>query len=145
MEISEGSNPLSEKAIIFFDGHCNLCNKSVQFILKKERASVLYFASLQSEFAKTILLRLSLPEDYTDSVLLYEKGHLYKESEAAIRIAKYLKSPWSWARIIRVVPTFLRNWVYRIIAKKRLKWFGSTDSCWIMQTAWRERFISDLR
>jgi predicted DCC family thiol-disulfide oxidoreductase YuxK len=144
MEILK-SNPFLERTVILFDGNCNLCNKSVQFILKNERAPELHFASLQSDFSRTILTQFSLPEEYTDSVLLYEKGHLYRESEAAIRIATYLRAPWSWARALRLVPTSIRDWIYRRIAKNRLLWFGATESCWIVHSVWDERFISDSK
>ena len=131
----------NQASVVLFDGHCNLCNKSVQFILEREKDATVLFTSLQSETGKEILREFSYPEDYRDSVLFLENGKLYDESGAALRVAKYLKAPWSWLRIFWIVPDFLRNAIYRFIAKRRLRWFGSTDSCWIMKKEWKERFL----
>lgn len=139
--MSEVKHGWNQAAVVLFDGHCNLCNKSVQFILEREKDSTLLFTSLQSEAGRQILEQHGFPVDYRDSVLFLENGKLYVESAAALRIANYLKAPWSWLRVFWIVPSFLRNFVYRFIAKRRLKWFGSTDSCWVMRQEWRERFL----
>jgi predicted DCC family thiol-disulfide oxidoreductase YuxK len=128
--------------IVLFDGACNLCNKSVQYILEKERGPRLYFASLQSDFGVSLLKEFNFPADYRDSVLLYENDKLWSESGAALKIASYLKAPWSWLRILWIIPNFLRNWLYRFVAKRRIRWFGSAESCWVMQSSWRERFLA---
>ena len=131
----------SNESIVLFDGHCNLCNSSVQFILKKERNSRLLFASLQSEAGQKILSAFNYPSTYLDSVLLIENSILYSESGAALRITKYLKAPWSWLQIFWIIPAFLRNGLYRFIAKRRLHWFGQSQSCWVMTPEWKTRFI----
>lgn len=129
------------RPIVLFDGNCNLCNKSVQFILEKERNAELHFTSLQSENGKALLRQFNYSEDYQESVLFYETGQLYNESRAALKIARYLKAPWSWLRVFWIVPGFMRNWAYRFVAKRRIKWFGSTESCWVMQKEWKGRFL----
>lgn len=127
--------------IVIFDGACNLCNKSVQFILEKERGASLHFTSLQSEKGKELLRQFNYSEDYQESVLFYENGKLYNESRAALKIARYLKAPWSWFSVFWIVPGFMRNWVYRFVANRRIKWFGKTESCWVMQAEWKGRFL----
>ena len=130
----------SIEPIVLFDGYCNLCNRGVRFILKKERNSNLHFASLQSEVGKRILFEFNYPNNYQDSVLFLESGILYSESNAALRIAKNLKSPWSWLQVLWVIPAFLRNGLYRFIAKRRFHWFGRSQSCWVMTPEWKARF-----
>lgn len=128
--------------LILFDGHCNLCNKSVQFILERERNKELFFTSLQSEIGKSVLNSNNLPEDYTESVLFLNDQKLYKESTAALKISAYLRFPWNGLRIFSIFPRFLRDWIYRSIAKNRLRWFGRTESCWVMTPENKKRFLT---
>jgi len=129
-------------ALILFDGHCNLCNQSVQFILKHESHPQLRFASLQSETGKSILKKHKLPENYTDSVLFLQGEKLYSKSAAALKICAHLKFPWSLVRVFYIVPNFLRDWIYGWIAKNRLRWFGTTESCWVMTPEYKARFMN---
>lgn len=134
-------NSPSNRKVVLFDGHCNLCNKSVQFILERERNSELSFASLQSAFGQTLLKSHGYPADFVDSVLFFDGEKMFEQSRAALKIAKHLKFPWSMVRIFWIVPNFLRDILYRYIARNRLRWFGSTDSCWVMTKEWKERFL----
>lgn len=129
------------KNIVLFDGHCNLCNKSVQFILQHERNNQLHFASLQSEFGQSILKKFGFPENYTDSVLFYQNDQLHQQSTAALKISTNLRFPWRLVQIAYIIPRFLRDAIYRYVAKNRLRWFGKSDSCWIMTKEWKERFL----
>jgi predicted DCC family thiol-disulfide oxidoreductase YuxK len=128
--------------LILFDGHCNLCNQSVQFILKHEKKKDFLFASLQSEKGKSILRKHNLPDDYTESVLFLDGEKLYTKSTAALKICASLKFPWHLLRVFHVVPKFLRDWVYGWIAKNRLRWFGETESCWVMTPEYKARFLN---
>jgi len=128
--------------IVLFDGHCNLCNKSVQFILERERQSDLYFASLQSEFGQNLLKAYGYPEDFVDSVLFFDGKKMFNQSRAALKIAKYLRFPWSMVLVFWIVPNFLRDVIYRYIAKNRLRWFGTTESCWVMTPEYKARFLN---
>lgn len=130
------------KKIVLFDGHCNLCNKSVQFILERERKSDLYFASLQSDFGQTLLKAHGYPDDFVGSVLFFDGEKMFEQSRAALKIAKHLKFPWSMVRIFWIVPNFLRDVIYRYIAKNRLRWFGQTESCWVMTPEYKARFLN---
>jgi predicted DCC family thiol-disulfide oxidoreductase YuxK len=135
-------NMSASRKIVLFDGYCNLCNKSVQFILERERQSDLYFASLQSDFGKDLLKAHGYPEDYVDSVLFFDGKKLFGHSRAALKIAKHLKFPWSIVRVFWLVPNFLRDIVYRNVAKNRLRWFGKTESCWVMTPEYKARFLN---
>lgn len=127
--------------IILFDGQCNLCNSSVQLVLKNERNHELRFASLQSEFGQRMLQKHQFPSNYIDSVLFIKDGKLYDKSSAALRICDYLKWPWRLFKVFWLIPHFLRDTFYGFVAKNRLKWFGVSESCWIMEKQWRERFL----
>lgn len=117
------------KPIILFDGFCNLCSASVVFILKREKKDIFRFASLQSKTGKKLI------EKYTDkieedSVILLENQKLLTKSQAILRIARHLKFPWNLSYIFVIVPPFIRNFFYDVIAKRRKKWFGSRSTCY---------------
>lgn len=126
--------------VVLFDGTCNLCNGSVQFIIDHERAPTLKFASLQSDAART-LLGAELPPGDPESVMLVEDGRTYSHSTAALRIARYLRAPWRWLVVLVVVPRFLRDAVYRFIARNRYRWFGKSETCRVPTPELRARFL----
>ena len=127
--------------ILFFDGVCNLCSSSVQFVLKRNSKGNIRFASLQSEFAKKRLASFNLPQDYLDSLVLLENGQLFIQSDAALRLCKHLNGLWPLFTIFLLVPRPLRDATYQAIAKRRYKWFGRSDSCWIPDNRWNDRFL----
>lgn len=133
-ETSKYSPPL-----ILFDGVCNLCNASVQFILKHEKEHVLQFASLQQQEAAKRLAAFESCK-ISDSVLLIEKGKLYQESTAALRIARYLKG-YNFFYIFIIIPSWIRDPIYRYIARKRYSWFGKRDECMLPQPHLKHRFL----
>lgn len=122
--------------ILFFDGHCNLCNGAVRFVLNNEKSSTIYFAPLQGEAART-----NLPSALPDSLVLWQNGEVFVESSAALKLIPYLKWHFQWLKILWIFPKFLRNWVYRFVAKNRIRWFGSSSYCAVMQPQWKDRFI----
>lgn len=133
---------IGRKRIILFDGICNLCNASVQFVLQQERKPIFYFASIQSESAKELLDQCNLPADYMQSVILIENGKIYFGSTAALRIGKTLRLPWSvLAAIGLIVPRFIRDWVYNQIAQHRYQWFGKRDTCMLPTENLKTRFL----
>ncbi|MGL4820139.1 MAG: thiol-disulfide oxidoreductase DCC family protein [Bacilli bacterium] len=124
--------------IIFFDGECAFCAKSVQWIVQHESAPVAQFCSLQSAFAKETLANYgTLP----DSVILYTDGTVYTESEAAIRIATLLRTPYSWLQFVRYVPRSLRDGVYRFIARNRKLFGGREATCALLGNVLAGRII----
>ncbi|MBC7384821.1 MAG: DUF393 domain-containing protein [Cryobacterium sp.] len=128
--------------IIFYDGVCNLCNQSVQFILRRDVSTHFLFASLQGDYAKTRLARFGRAmEAEPDSVLLLEGALLSDYSTAALRIAGGMSFPWPGLKVFLLVPRPIRDGIYRFIARNRYRWFGKRDSCLLPKPEWRDRFL----
>lgn len=131
---------INTKTILFFDGNCGLCNRSVKFVLRKEKDTELIFSPLQSEFAKKTLQPLNLKNEM-DTMVLLENGKIHLQSSAALRVTKYLKGLWPLMMIFIIVPPFIRNAIYNYIAKNRITWFGTADYCEMMTPELRKRFL----
>ncbi|WP_312096453.1 thiol-disulfide oxidoreductase DCC family protein [Niallia sp.] len=125
--------------IILFDGVCNLCNSSVQFIIKRDPKKQFFFASLQSEVGKSLLEKHHLSD--VDSVVLIKKNKRYIESDAALEICRYLSNGWKLLTILKIIPSFLRDPLYRYIARNRYKWFGKRESCMLPTEEMKKRFL----
>lgn len=132
----------SSGPVLLFDGVCNLCSSSVQFVLERDEKENIQFASLQSEFGKNSLSKSQLPPDYTSSLVLLENGRAYIKSDAALRLSKHLNGLWKLGSVLLIVPKFIRDPVYNWIAKNRYKWFGKKEACWIPEPKWKARFLS---
>lgn len=132
---------MAESAIIFFDGVCNLCNGAVQFVIKRDRREAFKFASLQSDFAKETLSGSALKVTHGDSLVLLENGKLYEQSTAVLRIAKKMSGLWPLLYAFIIVPPFLRNAIYRWVARHRYQWFGKQNQCWVPTRALKSRFL----
>ncbi|WP_040249151.1 thiol-disulfide oxidoreductase DCC family protein [Psychroserpens mesophilus] len=132
-----------DKQLILFDGVCNLCNASVLYVIKHDKANRFMFAPLQSEVGKQIIQKFNVDPTKTDSILLYseEKG-LTVKSTAALHIAKHLSFPRSLMTVFFIVPTFIRNWVYDFVAKNRYKWYGKKDACMIPTPELKAKFLA---
>lgn len=131
----------SHYKIILFDGVCNLCNSSVDFIIKHDKNNVFRFASLQSDFAQGI--KKKLPPKYlnTDSFILAEGDNFYVKSSAALRTAKYLGFPLNMLYFFLIIPPFIRNFIYDVIAKNRYKWFGKKQTCRVPSPEEKQKFL----
>ena len=127
--------------IVLFDGVCNLCNGSVQFLLKRDPEGRFRFAALQSDAGRSLLAEHGLDPDALSSVVLIEDGKVWKESSAALRIARHLPGAWKLLRVFAAVPRPLRDAVYRWIARNRYRWFGKTESCWLPTPDLKARFL----
>lgn len=135
-------NPLFQnKTILLFDGYCNLCQSSVQFILKHEKKSEIYFTSLQSNSGIEILNYYKIDPHKINSLVLIEKNKVYIKSTAAIRLTKYLKGAYPIAFAFIIIPAIIRNTVYDFIAKNRYKWYGKMDHCPIPNEEFGKRFL----
>lgn len=133
----EKSNP-----VILFDGVCNLCSASVQFVIERDPNAYFSFASLQSDFGVNMQKKFGLEiKDEPDSILLIEDGKMYQKSTAALKIASKLKGFWFLTGVFWIFPAFLRDILYNWIAKNRYKWYGKQESCWIPTPALKQRFI----
>ena len=127
--------------IVLFDGVCNLCSTSVQFILQRDPAGKFRFASLQSDLAQRLLTERGLDPKALDSVVVVDGDRLYRESDAALRVARDLKGAWKALTVFRVIPRPVRDWAYRLIARNRYRWFGKKESCWLPTPELRGRFL----
>ena len=133
---------IRQRKIILFDGVCNLCNGSVIFILKREKSPTFQFASIQSKAGKKLLQWCGLPEGFDQAIVLIDHGKIYLGSTAALKIGGYLKFPWSFLSAMGLfVPRFLRDWVYRQIARNRYRWFGKRDICMVPTENLKARFL----
>ena len=130
------------KALILFDGVCNLCESSVQFVLLRDKQAHFQFASLQSNFANKILTQHGLKISNFDSIVLIENGKVYQRSDAALRIAKQLLGGWKFLYVFIIVPRFIRDAVYNFIAKNRYRWFGKKEECMLPKQEWKQRFLA---
>lgn len=128
--------------IIFYDGNCLLCNRSVEFIIRRDPDKQFRFSHLQSDYAQRLLDDRSLDKsNHPDSIVLYEKGSLYFKSTAALRIARHLSGLWPILYIFVLIPAFLRDGLYDFIARHRYRWFGEVKSCRLVDQAMKDRFI----
>ena len=134
----------TSERIILFDGVCNLCNGAVQFILDRDPHAVFRFAALQSDAAGALLRDRGVVVDRVepDSVILVEGNEVYHRSDAALRVARHLRAPWPAAYALRVVPRFVRDAIYRFIARHRYLWFGRTETCRVPTPELRARFLA---
>ena len=133
---------MKNKRIILFDGVCNLCNGGVQFVLKKDKNNIFNFSSLQSEFGQKKLLELNFDSTNFDSFLYLKDDKVYTKSSAALQVCKELSGPIKLLSIFLIVPKFIRDLIYSLIAKNRYKWFGKQDSCWLPTPDLQTRFIN---
>lgn len=129
------------RQIVLFDGDCHFCSKAVQFILKHEKESSTYFASLQSEIGQD-LLSLYKVDISIDSFVFIQDDKVYIESTAALQLAKELKGIWSLGALFLIVPAFLRDPIYRLIAKYRYKFNRDNKACKLLTKEEKKRFLS---
>lgn len=135
------NHALEHKTVLLFDGYCNFCSNTVQFILKHEKKQNIFFASLQSEIGMELLQQYHIDPSQTDSLVLIENKRAYIKSSAALRVSKHLKGLYPALFAFMIVPAFLRNAVYDWIARNRYKWFGKSDSCMLPDPAVKKRFL----
>lgn len=123
--------------IIYFDGECALCIGVVQFILKSDKKNKFRFASLQGNAGRNLVLS----EEQKDSFVLTIDDHIYVRSTAALKMFRHLGNGWQLLYPLIIIPKFLRDAVYDLIAKNRYKWFGKRDSCWMPDPKWTDKFL----
>jgi predicted DCC family thiol-disulfide oxidoreductase YuxK len=127
--------------IVLFDGVCNFCNASINFVIDHDPKYLFKFAALQSDFAKEKLRKAGLKTEDFDSVVLIEGDKVYTRSTAALRISKKLSGAWPLLYGFIIVPPFIRNAVYDLIARNRYRWFGKSENCRLPSPEERARFI----
>lgn len=116
------------RPLVVFDGYCNLCNRSVDFIIKRDPQGIFRYVALQSEAGAWLANILNISTE-PQSVLLISGGKIYQASDAALIIASRLKKPYSWFGILRILPRMLRDPIYNLVATNRYSWFGKRQVC----------------
>jgi len=134
--------------IILFDGVCNLCSRSVQYVIARDPQQRFRFASLQSEIGRA-LLSAYRPDSSIDtvdlgSVILIQNGTLHQKSSAALRVAAQLRGPSCLLAAFLILPPFIRDWGYDMIGQRRYRWFGKTEQCWLPKPEFAERFLKEI-
>lgn len=115
--------------IVLFDGICNLCNGAVRFIMKHDKEKKFSYAPLQSDRGKRLMRERALPEDKFDTIIYIRGEEHYELSSAVLQILKDLGGGWKLFYSLIIVPAFIRDFIYRIIAVTRYRIFGKTDHC----------------
>jgi len=126
--------------IVLFDGECNFCDHSVQFIINRDKEAIFKFTSLQSDVGQEITRKYQVPE-HIDSIILVKDDKCYFKSAAALRICKHLSGGWKLFSVLSIIPKPIRDYFYDILAKNRYKWFGKKESCMIPLPEIRDRFL----
>ena len=127
--------------VILFDGVCNFCSFWVNFAIKRDRKKKLKFAPLQGEAANNLLPQHNINPASLSSVVFIDHGKAWTQSSAAIRICKHLDGGWKLLYGLIIIPKFIRDFIYNIIARNRYKWFGKKESCMVPTQELRERFL----
>jgi predicted DCC family thiol-disulfide oxidoreductase YuxK len=131
-----------DKKIILFDGVCNLCDNTVQYIIKHDKKDVFRFVQLQSALGQEILKYIGVDTSKTDSIILYQPGHsYYYKAEAALKIAKELGGLVSVLSLFSFLPEWLTNSVYDYVARNRYKWYGKKDECMLPTPEMKAKFL----
>ncbi len=130
-----------EKQIILFDGVCNLCNASVQFVIKHDDKNIFQFASLQSEVGQRLIEKFGLSKTNLDSFILVRNNKAFTKSTAALLVVRQLKSVIKLLYGFIILPLFIRDSAYNVIAKNRYKWFGKKNECMIPSPALKAKFL----
>jgi predicted DCC family thiol-disulfide oxidoreductase YuxK len=127
--------------IVLFDGVCNFCDATINFLIQKDIQARLRFVPLQEPAGQALLRHLSMDTETFDTFLLLDHGRVYQRSTAGLRVLRYLPGAWPWLYGLILIPTFVRDAVYQIIARNRYRWFGRTDACMIPDASVRGRFL----
>jgi predicted DCC family thiol-disulfide oxidoreductase YuxK len=133
---------MNEHGVILFDGVCNFCNNKINLVIRKDKKDFFRFAALQSEAGKKILAANGIeitPEP--DTFIFIEKNKIYNRSSAALHIVKHMSGLWPALFVFIIVPRFLRDIVYKIIARNRYKWWGVRESCMVPTPEVRKKFL----
>jgi predicted DCC family thiol-disulfide oxidoreductase YuxK len=152
---------IQNKHLVIFDGVCNLCNGTVNFIIKRDPAAKFIFLPMQSDLAREILIEhgqskrqfqsatsTRLDAEFslaTDTLVLVKNGHCYVRSNAALQIASELSGFWHLLNVLRIFPRPIRDWGYRVVARNRYAIWGKTDHCMVPTAAVRARFVGSER
>ena len=131
----------TDKPILLFDGVCNLCNNSVQFIIKQDPKARIRYAALQSEVGQAILQHAGKDTQDLNTAILYENGKIYDRSSVGLRTARYMNGLWPLAYAFILLPKGFRDYIYNWIARNRYRWFGKQEHCMMPTPELQSRFL----
>ena len=132
---------MQEHPLILFNGICNFCKYWVNFAIRRDKKMKLKFTPLQGETAKKILPKFQISTTSLSSVVIVDMGRVWTQSSAAIRICKHLDGGWKLFYAFIIIPKFIRDFFYNIIARNRYRWFGKKEVCMVPTPELRERFL----
>tara|TARA_Y100001956_G_scaffold59501_1_gene58942 strand:- start:146 stop:580 length:435 start_codon:yes stop_codon:yes gene_type:complete len=122
----------TNKLIVFYDGYCILCNRTIDFVIKYDKKEKILFASLQSDYAISTLSKLKYKSENIKNIdnVIYLQNNIVKiKSDAILSILSDMGGVYHLSKIFYCIPRFIRNYLYDQIANRRYKWFGKRDTC----------------
>ncbi|CAA6812928.1 MAG: Thiol-disulfide oxidoreductase [uncultured Sulfurovum sp.] len=128
---------IKKQNVIIFDGVCGLCNSSIALLIKLDKKNLFKYTSLQGEYVKSLEINESI-----DSLIYYRNDQVFYKSTAILKIVKELGGLWSLLQILYIIPPFIRDFVYDIIAKYRYRIFGKVEQCSVINGAKKELFLA---
>ncbi|HSW12818.1 MAG TPA: thiol-disulfide oxidoreductase DCC family protein [Solimonas sp.] len=133
--------PSLPERVIVFDGACNFCNSWTRFIIRRDPQARFRFAAMQSTAGSLLMTRNGIDPQNPATFLYVENGRGYTDTDAIFRVIAQLTGPWPLLRVLRVVPPFIRDPLYRFLARNRYRWFGRHGTCQVPEASIAERFI----
>lgn len=133
---------MNEPILILFDGVCNLCNSSIDFILKRDRKNRFLVGPLQDPIGQKILNKYGIPGSYLESLIVIENGQAFSRSTGALKIARHLSGLWPIFYPLILIPSFLRDPIYNWIGKNRYRWFGKKETCRLPTPEEKAKFLT---
>jgi predicted DCC family thiol-disulfide oxidoreductase YuxK len=130
-----------DRPLIVFDGFCGLCSRLVQFVLLHDKQATYRFVAAQTPLGAALFQHYGLDANNYETFILLRAGHGHFVSDAAIEMAHELAWPWSWSPVLRIVPKVVRDWVYLLIARNRMRFFGRSEACYLPAPEVRTRFL----
>lgn len=132
------------RVLMLFDGVCVFCSGAARFILSRDRAGRVGFCAMQSPAGQAMLRRLGLPHAEFETFAVLENNRLYIKSDGVLRLAALMPWPWPLARIFRLVPRCLRDWLYALLARNRYRLLGRRAHCMVPAPDIRHRFLQTV-
>jgi predicted DCC family thiol-disulfide oxidoreductase YuxK len=131
-----------DRPIIIFDGHCALCSGWAKFVLRHDMKAVYRLLPAQSPLGRALYIHYGLRPDEYETNILVADGVAFFKSEGSIRMAEGLGWPWSLAAVFRILPQPLRDWLYDLVARNRLRLFGKRETCYMLERGYEDRFLT---
>ena len=132
---------MDTEPILVFDGICNLCNGAVNLVIRNDKHKMIRFAAFQTDAGRELMRSYHFATNELVSFVFIENNRIYTRSTAALRVCRYLKGGWPLCYIFIIVPRFIRDAVYNLVAKKRYQWFGKTEQCMVPTPEIKNRFL----